>query len=106
MKLSKRYDEKPRSRWNRKDTMEYYLNVYEGGRAVSATDLTVAANLILAVRKGDKFIYEEGLKDGGFIRELAQKVLDCAMDKKKTADFFKRGGLDLYKLAGEPRPAS
>ena len=106
MEFRKRYDEKPPSRWNRTDRMEYYLNVYERGKTVSATDLTVATNLILAVQKADKSLYEEGLKNGGFIRELAQKVLDCAMDKEKATAFFKKQGLDLYKLAGEPHPVS
>lgn len=103
MKSTKRYDEKPRSRWNHTDRMEYYLTVYECGKAVSAGDLSVAVNLILAVQRADKPLYEEAVKDGGFIRELAQKVLDCAIDRNKADEFFKKRKLDLYKLAHEPR---
>ena len=83
---------------------EEYMDIYEAGRAIPPQDIRLVADFIIAIRRDNDSLYKKGLLEGGFIRELAQRILDCALDREAVSAFFKSRGIDLYKLAGEPPP--
>ena len=88
--------------------VEYYIDVYEGGNTayIEVGEYDQPAHFIRMVQLFKRDYFNQGMHEGHRLRDLAQRILDCAIDREAAIGVFRKYGLDLYALADEPHPVA